>query len=158
MRSRRSPGPPARCGAGLVPRLSRARQHLHADEAGNGPISSIAGVAIFLGFLLLAAQTTIHLYGVSTSTALLFDEARRVAAEGSYTCNQAEGSLTDRLGDWGSRFTLVDCVGDTDPGADQIRFRVRGPSPANLVAGFGAATGFDTFTRTVHVTKEAFQP
>lgn len=128
------------------------------DEAGDSPVSSIAGVAIFLGFLLLAAQTTIHLYGVSTSTALLFDEARRVAADGTYSCRQAEGSLIGRLGDWGERFTIVDCAGDRDPAADRIRFRVQGPSPANLVAGFGAATGFDTFTRTVHVTKEAFQP
>lgn len=139
-------------------RLGLLWRRLHADEAGNSPVTSIAGVAIFLGFLLLAAQTTMHLYGVSTSTALLFDEARRVAAEGTYTCTQAEGSLTRRLGDWGSRFTVVDCTGDADPATDRIRIHVQGPSPANLVAGFGDVTGFDTFTRTVQVTKEAFQP
>ena len=138
-------------------RGDRTRHRRHADEAGGGPAGSIAGVGIFLGLLLLAVQTTIHLYRVSTTTALLFDEARRVAAEGTYTCRQAEGSLVHRLGDWGGRFTVVDCTGDVDPTIDEIRFRVRGPSPADLVAGFGAATGFDTFTRTVHVTKEVFQ-
>lgn len=139
---------------------ARARwwRRLHADESGNGPVTSVAGVMIFLGFLLLAVQTTLHLYGVSTSTALLFDQARRVAAEGPYTCSQAEAEVVDRLGDWGSRFTLVDCTGDADPDTDRIQFRLRGPSPANLLAGFGSATGFDTFQRTVHVTKEEFRP
>lgn len=138
--------------------VSRALRRFHRDQAGNGPVSSIAGVLIFLGFLLLAAQTTIHLYAVSTSTAVLFDEARRVAADSGYGCTQAEESIVDRLGGWGARLSLVDCSGDTDPTADQVRFRVRGPSPANLVAGFGSATGLDTFQRTVHVTKEQFQP
>jgi hypothetical protein len=133
-----------------------------AVEHGNSPVTAVFGVMMFLLFLLLAAQTTIHLYGVSTSTAIMFDEARRVAASmhnGTYSCQQAEERVHERLGGWGERLQPAQCTGDDpdDPG-DVIRLRVRGPSPANLLAGVGNLAGLATFDRTVQVHKERFQP
>lgn len=133
------------------------RRH-HADEAGDSPVTSVVGVMIFLGFLLLAAQTSIHLYAVSTSTSVMFDEARRVAAAattGTYDCPQAEQAVRTRLGRWGQRMSVT-CAGD-DTAADHVVLRVVGPSPANLVSAFGTATGLATFERTVQVRAEHFR-
>jgi hypothetical protein len=141
-----------------VPMLRPALRRLRDDETGDSPVTSIAGVVIFLGFLLLAAQTAIHLYAVSTSTSVLFDEARRVAAAvstGTYDCGQAEDAVRDRLGRWGHE-VAVTCRGD-DGTADHVRVRLVGPSPANLVAAFGDATGLATFERTVQVRTERFR-
>jgi len=135
----------------------RLARRLHADETGDSPITSIAGVLIFLGFLLLAAQTAIHLYAVSTSTSIAFDEARRVAAAvttGGYDCSRAEAAVRTRLGRWGHELAVT-CTGD-DTAADQVALRLVGPSPANLVGAFGDATGLATFDRTVRVRTERF--
>lgn len=141
-----------------MPVLRRHLRRLHEDETGDSPVTSIAGVLIFLGFLLLAAQTAIHLYAVSTSTSVMFDEARRVASAvstGTYDCVQATDAVHDRLGRWGDRLQVT-CTGD-DGTADTVELRVLGPSPANLVSAFGSATGLATFERTVRVRAEQFQ-
>lgn len=138
--------------------LRSALRRRHEDESGDSPVSSIAGVVIFLGFLLLAAQTAIHLYAVSTSTSVLFDEARRVAASalsGTYDCPQAEAAVRHRLGRWGDQ-VAVTCSGD-DGTTDHVVVGVVGPSPANLVSAFGDATGLATFERTVRVRAERFR-
>ncbi len=138
--------------------LRPALQRWHEDQAGDSPVTSIVGVMIFLGFLLLAVQTAIHLYAVSTSTSVMFDEARRVAASvstGTYGCPQAEAAVHDRLGTWGQEVD-VSCTGD-ELGADQVVLRVVGPSPANLLSAFGSATGLATFERTVRVRSEQFR-
>ena len=128
------------------------------DQAGDSPVTAVVGTMIFLGFLLLATQTAIHLYAVSTSTSIMFDEARRVAASvttGAYDCPQAEDAVHRRLGGWGDR-VAVTCTGD-DGTAEQVVLRVSGPSPANLVSAFGSTTGLSTFDRTVRVTAEQFR-
>ena len=138
--------------------LAPALRRLHEDEAGESAVTSIAGVLIFLGFLLLATQTAIHLYAVSTSTSVMFDEARRVAAAvstGTYGCAQATAAINDRLGNWGEELTVT-CTGD-DGTTDHVEVQVLGPSPANLVSAFGTATGLATFERTVRVRAEQFQ-
>lgn len=130
----------------------------HEDEAGSSPVTSIAGLAMFLGFLLLAAQTAIHLYAVSTSTSVMFDEARRVAAAtstGGYDCGQATTAVRDRLGRWGDEVAIT-CDGD-DGTSEHVRVRLVGPSPADLLSAFGDATGLATFERTVQVRAERFQ-
>lgn len=141
-----------------MPVLPAALRRLHEDEAGDSPVTSIVGVVIFLGFLLLAAQTAIHLYAVSTSTSVMFDEARRVAAgvsTGAYDCTQATDAVHSRLGRWGDSLQVT-CSGD-DGTAETVELRVLGPSPANLVSAFGDATGLATFERTVRVRAEQFQ-
>lgn len=120
-----------------------------SDEAGS-ITTSIAGVMIFLGFLLMAAQTTLHLYGTSVVTAAAFDTARRAAVDPGFPCEQA---LRQRLGDYGARRDVeVRC----DEATDRVVVSVDGPSPARLLAGFGHATGIDTLSRSVSVRREAF--
>lgn len=142
----------------LASPVRRTGARLRRDEAGDSPVTAVVGTMIFLGFLLLAAQTAIHLYAVSTSTSVMFDEARRVAASvttGAYDCAQAESAVGRRLGRWGQQ-VAVSCSGD-DGTAEQVVLRVTGPSPANLVSAFGSATGLSTFDRTVRVTAEQFR-
>ena len=123
-----------------------------ADESGS-VVTSIAGVVMFLAFLLLAAHTTIHLYGTSTVTAVAFDAARRVAAESTYDCDAAETDVARRLGRYAARAEVrVACEVD----GEQVVVSVAGPSPANLLAGFGRVAGIDTLDRTVRVRREAF--
>jgi hypothetical protein len=123
-----------------------------ADESGS-VVTSIAGVVMFLAFLLLAAHTTIHLYGTSTVTAVAFDAARRVAAESAYDCDAAETDVARRLGRYATRAEVrVACEVD----GEQVVVSVAGPSPANLLAGFGRVAGIDTLDRTVRVRREAF--
>ena len=141
-----------------MPVLRIRLQRWHEDQAGDSPVTSVVGVMIFLGFLLLAAQTAIHLYAVSTSTSVMFDEARRVAASvttGAYACPQAEEAVQDRLGRWGSELAVT-CAGD-DLTSERVVLRVVGPSPANLVSAFGNVTGLATFERTVRVQAERFR-
>lgn len=131
---------------------------LHTEH-GNSPVTAIAGLAIFLAFLLLAAQTAIHLYATSTSTSVLFDEARRVAASagtGTYPCSTATASVRARLGDWGSQL-IVSCSGDADPDATTITLTARGQSPVNLLASFGDLSGLATFERSATATREVFR-
>lgn len=114
-------------------------------------VTSTAGVLIFLGFLLLAAQVTIHLYGTSTATTVAFNAARRVAAaDGAYGCDQATADVRERLGAYGAR---PDVAVDCQAGGDVV-VRVSGPSPARLLAGFGRLAGMDTLDRTVRVRAE----
>ncbi len=114
------------------------------SERGSGPVTSVFGVAMFLGFLLLASQVLVHLYATSTVTAVAFDEARRASVDGG-SCAAVEGRVRERLGEWGADPRVdVDC----DPGvvgAAPTTVRVHGPSPARALAMFSrsAATEID---------------
>ena len=104
---------------------------MRPSESGDSGISAVFGVALFLGFLLLASQVLLHLYATSTVTAVAFDAARRAAAAGP------EGAERDRcrveaararasLGTWGSTAS-VSC--DHRDG-EFVTVTVRGASPA----------------------------
>jgi hypothetical protein len=121
------------------------------DEAGTGPISTVFGVAMFLGFLLLATQALVHLYASSTVSSAVFDAARRGAAEGGGGCSAAVTRARSLLGDYGQRDGVeVSCSETT--GSLQLTFR--GPTPANLVGGFGATMGRGGIERTATVRLE----
>jgi len=99
------------------------------------------GVAIFLGFLLLATQVMVHLYATSMVTAVAFDEARRASTEGG-DCAGVEARVVDRLGEWGSRPGVrVTCTAGVPPGPGTpgvpTTVRVVGPSPARSLSIFG---------------------
>lgn len=119
------------------------------SEDGSGPISAVFGVAIFLGFLLFATQTLVHLYATSTVTTAAFDAARRGAAEGGGGCADAAARVRALLGDYGQR-AAVAC----DQGPDQVQVTVTAPSPANLLAGFGTGLGLSDIERTAAVRVE----
>jgi hypothetical protein len=121
------------------------------DEAGSGPISTVFGVAMFLGFLLLATQTLVHLYASSTVSSAVFDAARRGAAEGGGGCSVAVPRARSLLGDYGQRDGAeVSCSETTG----SLRLTFRGPTPANLIGGFGAAIGRGGIERTATVRLE----
>lgn len=119
------------------------------SEDGSGPISTVFGVAIFLGFLLLATQTLVHLYATSTVTTAAFEAARRGAAEGGGGCAEVDSRVRGLLGTYGQRVE----VGCSEQ-AGQLRVRVTAPSPARLLDGFGQGLGRPPIDRTVVVARE----
>jgi hypothetical protein len=133
-----------------------------ADQAGNGPVTVVFGVAVFLVFLLLSSQVIVHLYATSTVTAAAFDAARRVAAEeggacgpgGSHAREQASRVLGRYAADAGGAIR-VDCtVVD-----DLVQVTVAGPSPARAMARtLGGLTSLETIERTASVRLEGFDP
>lgn len=132
-------------------------RRLHRDESGT-VVNAPAALLMFLGFLLLAVQISLHLFAVSTSTSVMFDVARKVAAgadSGSYTCDMAREEVARRLGGWSADLD-IGCRGDAPP-ADAITVTVTGPSPAQVLAGFSSLTGLDTFDRQVQVRTERFR-
>ncbi|MFP4149680.1 MAG: hypothetical protein ACLFUG_08785 [Nitriliruptoraceae bacterium] len=99
-------------------------------------MTMVFGVAILLGFLLLATQVLVHLYATSTVTAVAFDEARRASTDGG-GCEGVEGRVRDRLGGWaGEADVEVRCTAG-QPGIQPTVVRVRGPSPAQALRIFG---------------------
>ena len=138
--------------AARLPGCGRAvRAH---GEDGSGPISTVFGVAIFLGFLLLATQVLVHLYATSTVTTVAFDAARRAAAEGGGGCHDAPQQARARLGGYGQRQQVaITCHED----GDQLSLTVRGPTPAQLVQGFGVTLFDGGIERTVTVRVERFR-
>jgi hypothetical protein len=124
------------------------------DESGAGPISTVFGVAIFLGFLLLATQALVHLYASSTVSSAVFDAARRGAAQGGGGCDLAVARARELLGPYGQRpEASLEC----DPTGDSLQLTFRGPTPANLLRGYDAMVGRDGIVRTATVRFERFQ-
>ena len=119
-----------------------------AGEAGTSPVTAVFGVAIFLGFLLLATQTLLHLYASSIVSSAAFDVARRAAAEDGGGCAEVDQRVRGRLGGHAAG-ARVDCRDD----GDQLHLRVRAESPARLLAGFGD-TGGRSIERTATVRIE----
>jgi hypothetical protein len=123
------------------------------DESGSGPISTVFGVAIFLGFLLLATQTLVHLYASSTVSTAVFDAARRGAAEGGGGCATAVARARSLLGDYGRHGDAqLHCV----PNDESLQLTFRGPTPANLIGGFGRSIGRGGIERTATIRFERF--
>lgn len=127
------------------------------SEEGSGPITSVFGVAMFLGFLLLASQVLIHLYATSTVTAIAFDEARRASVEGG-SCVGVEGRVRERLGEWGADPRVgVEC----DPGvvaASPTTVRVHGPSPARALAMFARSAASEIDRAASFLTEPMVSP
>lgn len=138
--------------------LSRDRVR-RAPEGGQSLVSSVAAVAVFLGFLLFAVHLTINLYAKSTVTSHAYDAARRVARAdidhddpGAVGRAQslAEGDARASLGDYAERIEAFDWSG-TD--ADVVRLRLKVRNPSFLIFG-GSALGVETIDRTVTVRVE----
>ena len=129
-------------------------------DQGAGLIGTIAGVLVFLGFLLFAVQLLINLYATSTATSAAFDGARLVA--GSRTDHaspdaiaraqtEAERRMRDEVGELGDRVTF-DWSGSD---GDVVAVRIQGSAPRFLLPGLGGPLGFDHIDRTARVRVEA---
>lgn len=123
----------------------RARAHA---EDGTSPIVASVAVATFLGFLLLASQTLLHLYALSTASAAAADAARRVAAVGG-TCDDGRAQVAALLGGWGEQVTIA-----CQRRATEVEVRVTGPSPARLAGGVAARMGIGEVDRAALVPLE----
>jgi len=128
-------------------------------DRGAGLIGTIAGVLVFLGFLLFAVQLLVNLYATSAATSAAFDGARLVAGHrtdhGSADAVararvEAERRMRSELGDLGDQVTF-DWSG-SDAGV--IAVRIQGPAPRFLLPGLGGPLGFDQIDRTARVRIE----
>jgi hypothetical protein len=126
---------------------------LRGDE-GNGPVTAVFGVGVFLAFLLFAVQVMLHLYGTSTVSAAAFDGARLMAAEDGISCAAAGSHVRDVLGPYGARVSVT-CPVRT---AEVVAVQVVGPSPAPLVDGFLSGFDLGAIDRTARVRVETFRP
>lgn len=117
-------------------------------EDGSSPIVATVGVAIFLGFLLLATQVLVHLHAVSTASSAAADAARRAAAVGG-SCDDARHHVATLIGRWHDEVTVTCHRGDAD-----VVVRVRGTSPARLVDRAAATVGLGHIDRAVSVPIE----
>jgi hypothetical protein len=152
------PGPDAgRC----VAHRRRIARHdgLREDEAGQGLVGAVAGVIVFLAFLLLAVHLVISLYATTTVTSSAYDAARAVAAADidhadpaavAAAQRQAERDARANLGGYAERVEPFDWSG-TD--ADVVRLRIRADNPSFLIYATGGL-GLDVIDRTVTVRVE----
>jgi hypothetical protein len=121
---------------------------VRADEDGSSPIVATFVVGAFLAFVLLASQTLVHLYALSSASAAAADAARRVAAVGG-SCDEGRAHVAAVLGRWGDQL-VVRC----ERGAAEVEVRVAGPSPARLAGGIAARVGIGEVDRAARVPVE----
>ena len=120
-------------------------------EQGSGVVSSLAGVTMFLAFLLLAAHVVLGLYATTIVTDAAAAGARRVA--GSSMTGEpdapslAETKIREALGALGDDASIT-----WDLGPDSVSVTVRVPRPG-LLRGLGAGV----IERTVRVRREALR-
>ena len=139
-----------------TPDRARAR-----GEDGTGLIASLAGLLVFLAFLLFAVQTLVALHTRSVVTDAAYEGARAVAGArvdhtdpASVAAAQADATELVRrlLGRFGDRVE-IDWSGTT---ADSISLTVRARPPGFLWAAL-RGPGAALIDRTVHVRVEEMQ-
>ncbi len=120
------------------------------SECGTGAVGTLAGVAAFLGFLLVATQVLVHLYATSVVTAASFDAARVLAVD------LDEGAAAERaqalLGSYADGATVRAAAG-----AEQVSVRVSIPSPA-LVPRVLGVLDLGAIDRTALLRREELRP
>jgi len=127
-------------------------RRLHED-AGAGLISSVAGVTVFLAFLLFAVQILVHLFATTYVNAAAFEAARIASGADQARAATARARGLETLGDFAQRVSVFDVtVGD-----DQVRVRVTATSPALLPRMFGRVLGTDSIDRSVVLRRERVQ-
>ena len=129
-----------------TPATRSARSGADGDR-GAGLIGTVAGVTVFLGFLLLAVQLLFNLYASSAVGAAAYDAARLVAESGDPgppAQHRAEAHARQVLGRYADRVTFAWSVD-----ADRVRLHVQARNPSFLLPALGGAVGFDEVDRTV---------
>ena len=120
-------------------------------ERGSGVVSSLAGVTMFLAFLLLAVHVVIGLYAASVVTDAATAGARRVAGssltDDPDAPNGAEAKIRTALGALGDSASIT---WDLDPDTVAVTVRVRRPT---FLRAFGAGS----IERTVRVRREVLR-
>jgi hypothetical protein len=123
------------------------------DDRGVGLVGAIAGVTVFLAFVLFAAQLLVNLYATSVVTSATYEAARRAAAapggarSATGTAEREARELLGRAGD-AAEFTWD----LSDP--DVVALRVVVDNPRFLWPALDVALGFDRVDRRVRVRVE----
>jgi Flp pilus assembly protein TadG len=124
-------------------------------------VSSLAGLTVFLLFLLLAVQVLVGLYARSTIQATLHDAAARAAAGGTTQADldrvsdQAEASL-GAIGDRTDiELRLVDDDGDGT--GDVVAGEAVSVPPRFVPRSVGGMLGFEEIRASVRVRIERFR-
>lgn len=132
-------------------------------DGGAGLIGTIAGVVVFLMFLLFAVQLLFGLYSSSTITATAYDTAQRAAGRGASRSAAALTTYAEdarrTLGQMGEDATftwdLPDTDGDGEP--DTVVLELVATPPRFVPRSIGGMIGFEEVRRTVRVRIEEFQ-
>ncbi len=134
-------------GAGAVRRLAVVGGR---GERGAGAISAVAGVAVFLVFLLLAVQVLVHLFATSAVSAAAFDAARLASGADGGGAAAARGHGLTVLGGFAGDVRAFDVA----VGADSVTVHVVADSPALLPEALARVLGAAGIDRTVTVRRE----
>ncbi|HEV7720773.1 MAG TPA: hypothetical protein VGO60_05795 [Iamia sp.] len=124
-------------------------------ERGQSLITSVAAIAVFLGFLMFAVHICVNLYADTTVTATAYDAARRVAraelADGNREAATvaAEADLKENLGRYSSRIRDI----DWDITADVVALHIVVENPSFLIFS-DADLGVGEIDKTVRVRVE----
>ena len=112
-------------------------------ERGQSLVTSVAAIAVFLGFLMFAVHICVNLYANTTVTANAYDAARRVAraevGDGGReaAADRAEADLRENMGRYSSRIRDIDWTIT----ADVVELHIVVDNPSFLV--FDEALGID---------------
>ena len=130
------------------------------DDRGAGLISTVAGVVVFLMFLLFAVQLLFALYASSTVTAVTSDAAHRAASPGAPDITTIEADARANLGQVGDDAEFIWDAVDTDGDgeADTVELEVVAVPPRFVPPSIGGAVGFGEIRRTARARIEDFQP
>ncbi len=130
-----------------------------APDRGAGLLSSVAGVVVFLVFLLFAVQLLFGLYASSTVNAVANDAATRAASANAPAIELIEAEARRSLGDIGARASFRWAVEDTDGdgGDDTVVLEVVARPPRFIPPSIGGAIGLDEVRHTVRVRGEEVQ-
>jgi hypothetical protein len=128
-------------------------------EAGAGLLSTVAGVVVFLVFLLFAVQLLFGLYASSTVNAVANDAAVRAASADAPPLEVIEAQARETLGEVGEsadfRWATDDV--DRDGAADTVVLEVVTRPPRFIPRSVGGSIGLDEVRRTVRVRLEEVQ-
>ena len=120
-------------------------------ERGSGVVSSLAGLTMFLAFLLLAVHMVVGLYAASVVTDAAAAGARRVAGssltEDPEAASGAEAKIRTALGALGDGASIT---WDLEPDTVAVTVRVRRPT-------YLRAFGGGSIERTVRVRREVLR-
>ncbi len=142
-------------------RRRRSETVRSAGERGVGVVSSIAGVAAFLAFLLFAVQLLANLYAVTTVSAAGLDAARAVASKNVDHTDpssihaaqvRAEAQFRSLLGSAADEAVLRWSVDGST-----VRLQVVVDAPVFLPPSLGHEVAFSRIDRTFEVHVEALR-
>ncbi|MEJ5254760.1 MAG: hypothetical protein WHS89_05365 [Acidimicrobiales bacterium] len=134
------------------------RRHQLRDR-GAGLIGAMAGITVFLAFLLFAVQLLMNLHTTSMVSSAAYEAARVAAGASVDPTDGASVAAGRQRGEQRAR-TLLGRYGEqvqfdwSASTADTVVLRVRASSPRFTLGGLPARLGFDDIDRTVRVRME----